>query len=574
MIYKRGLASFLVAIATLIFTTTPSWAENPPRKIFTGWIPYYSKTGLSSAVVNADLIEEVSPFWYSLTGETKILDQYATGNPSVPISTPIATLRSMNFKIIPTITDGTAKGVLAQLLILNTSRANIISTIVNLVNQYNYDGIDLDFENFAFLDGNTTWPTTAPLWVQFVKELSQTLHAQGKILSITSPVAFDPATGKRGYYVYSWPEIAQYIDRLRIMTYDFSVAKPGPIGPINWTEDAVKYAISVMPASKVFVGLAGYGRDWITKVDGICPADVASAIKVGAKAATFVMRDALNLAASYGVTPTWDATSGENTFSYQKTYIGNTSAGLATQCTASRTAWYMDAKSYALRTNLVAKYRLGGVAEWTLGMEDQTAAQTIRDIAKNIAPDVVNAKIATDTDSGLLGDLISLNGAFSLPDTTPLIGLPVRVESKNALTDWHPIFSGLTGTDGSISIKSKFGENTSLRVVSDGTWERLASQSQVKEIKISKLISWSAPSSIRQGVSYSIKGQIQPKSSDQKVKLFINGVKSAETLTDVDGRFTIPLIYDKLGIISVKLNLDGDSRFAESSSKLTQILVR
>mgnify|MGYP003334482882 FL=1 len=453
MIYKRGLTSFLVAITTLIFTTTPSWAENPPRKIFTGWIPYYSKTGLSSAVVNADLIEEVSPFWYSLTGETKILDQYATGNPSVPISVPIATLRSMNFKIIPTITDGTAKGVLAKLLASNTSRTNIISTIVTLVNQYNYDGIDLDFENFAFLDGNTTWPITAPLWVQFVKELSQTLHAQGKILSITSPVAFDPATGKRGYYVYSWPEIAQYIDRLRIMTYDFSVAKPGPIGPINWTEDAVKYAISVMPASKVFVGLAGYGRDWITKVDGICPADVASAIKVGAKAATFVMRDALNLAASYGVTPTWDATSGENTFSYQKTYIGNTSAGLATQCTASRTAWYMDAKSYALRTNLVAKYRLGGVAEWTLGMEDQTAAQTIRDIAKNIAPDVVNAKIATDTDSGMLGDLISLNGAFSLPDTTPLIGLPVRVESKNASTDWHPIFSGLTGTDGSISIK-------------------------------------------------------------------------------------------------------------------------
>ena len=188
--------------------------------------------------------------------------------------------------------------------------------------------------------------------------------------------------------------------------------------------------------------------------------------------------------------------------------------------------------------------------------------------------DVVNAKIATDTDSGMLGDLISLNGAFSLPDTTPLIGLPVRVESKNASTDWHPIFSGLTGTDGSISIKSKFGENTSLRVVSDGTWERLASQSQVKEIKISKLISWSAPSSMRQGVSYSIKGQIQPKSSDQKVKLFINGVKSSETLTDMDGRFTIPLIYDKLGIIGVKLNIDGDSRFAESSSKLTQILVR
>ena len=85
----RKLASILIALATLFTSENIAVADNPPRKILTGWIPYYSKTGLSSAVVNADIIAEVSPFWYSLTKENKILDQYATGNPSIPISTQI-----------------------------------------------------------------------------------------------------------------------------------------------------------------------------------------------------------------------------------------------------------------------------------------------------------------------------------------------------------------------------------------------------------------------------------------------------------------------------------------------------
>ena len=220
-------------------------------------------------MTNAEIISEVSPFWYALASASKITDQYSIGNPSVPISVPIATMRSMNFKIIPTITDGTGKGALAKFLAIDASRASIIQNIISLINQNNYDGIDLDFENFAFVDGNTTWPTTAPLWTQFIKELSTALHAQNKILSITSPVAFDPATGKKGYYVYSWPAISNYIDRLRIMAYDYSVATAGPIGPINWTEAAVSYAASVISPSKIYIGIPAYGRDWVTNVSGI-----------------------------------------------------------------------------------------------------------------------------------------------------------------------------------------------------------------------------------------------------------------------------------------------------------------
>ena len=213
--YLKLLSVF--TLSSLIFFSSSysltAKADNPPRKILTGWLPYYGmKTALPSAVQNSDLIRDVSPFWYTVKDENTITDLYTPANPSVPISVPIATLQSMNFTIIPTITDGTNKGVLAAVLAKDSARANLVRALVNLSMTNSYNGIDLDFENFAFVDGNTTWTTTAPNWVRFISELSTALHLQGKVLSVTTPVAFDPVSGKKGYFVYDWPHIAQFIE--------------------------------------------------------------------------------------------------------------------------------------------------------------------------------------------------------------------------------------------------------------------------------------------------------------------------------------------------------------------------
>ena len=166
-----GLA-LLVALSTL---ASPAQADNPPRKIMTGWIPYYSmKTALPDVLNNTDLIKEVMPFWYTLKFDSTlktpvVTDLYAPANPSVPISEPLTALRNAGFSIIPTITDGTSKLVLAGLLKSPTSRTQVVNAIMNLVRTNNYDGIDIDFEGFAFVDGNDTWKATAPLWVAFIR---------------------------------------------------------------------------------------------------------------------------------------------------------------------------------------------------------------------------------------------------------------------------------------------------------------------------------------------------------------------------------------------------------------------
>ena len=82
-------------------------------------------------------------------------------------------------------TDGTGKLELSNYLASSTTRATIVKTIVDLVLKNDFDGIDLDYEGFAFVDGNTTWPKTAPRWVALVKELSVALRAHNKLLSIS-----------------------------------------------------------------------------------------------------------------------------------------------------------------------------------------------------------------------------------------------------------------------------------------------------------------------------------------------------------------------------------------------------
>ena len=579
------ITSLLLVLATLLSPLAQA-ADNPPRKILTGWIPYYSmKTALPDALNNSDLIKEVMPFWYTLKFDGKakaavISDLYAPANPSVPISEPLTALRNAGYSIIPTITDGTDKLVLAGLLKSPTSRAQIITSIVNLVTANNYDGIDLDFEGFAFVDGNTTWSATAPLWVAFVKELSAALHAQNKLLSISTPYVLNPNDAQKGYFVYSWAAVASSIDKLRIMTYDYSVSKAGPLGPITWAERTVQYAVSIMPASKIFVGVPGYGRDWVTAVSGICPANVSGTVKVGAKAATFVMRDAASLAATYGATPTYNEQYGEMTFSYQKVYNGTTDSGLSTSCTASRTAWYQDAKSWALRAALVTKYRIGGITAWTFGMEEPLAMESIRQVAKDIAPDQVNAVASIDKASVEYGDAITVSGALTIKDKSPVANVSVRIEGKSGTDSTYRLLAtATTGVDGTFQKPLIIGRTTAIRIHSDATWERSEGVSPDIVLSVNRVLNLSAPTAAKSGDDIAISGNLRPRVAGNylQIESFVGGIwkpLGQPVITDAQGVFSLTIAGQPRSILTLRATVAADALWAVVTSPTFNIIIR
>ena len=597
---KLRIAIVLLLCTILSFSLSSNAVENQPRTIVTGWIPYYSvKTVLpfikklpttnspiagapitcepseysaeSIAALNAsylftnkDIMKEVMPFWFSLKSPTLIRNDYLTGNPSWPMADTLCLMRKTGLKIIPTMTDGTDKLVLAGYLANPQTRTTIVNTIVDLINKNGFDGIDLDFEGFAFVDPNTTWAKTAPNWVNFIKELSLQLQAAQKLLSVSTPYVFNPTEKQKGYTVYAWAEIASSIDRLRIMTYDYSVARPGPIGPIAWTEKTLKYAISIMPASKVFIGLPGYGRDWITSIVGTCPTNAPAGLKVGSRAATFKMSYANTKAAIDKATPVFDVKNSEATYSYVQIFNGLTSKGAATSCTVSRTVWYQNDRSYTERMNLVAKYQLGGAALWTLGMEDPTATTAMRSVALAIAPDAVKSSLtieSVESNTVNYGDIFTLKGLLTLKDMTPIAGLVVSIEMKReAETAWTSIAALTTAEDGSISTPITIGGSAAFRLTTTGTWERAESTSNVELVTVRPKLTLERPTSVQHGKPIRIVGKILPLTTGAAVELqrMVAGTWQnirVSSVTDTNGEFSLETSEVARGILVLRVQI-------------------
>ena len=615
---KNKTTSLLVVITTLLGLLVPSpvhtasASNKEPRKIVTGWIPYYSidrvlprvrkltpsiPTGVNQPAVcdssqygptenaaiessylfrNKDLMKEVLPFWFSLKSPTLIRNDYNTGNPSWPMADTVCLLRRAGMQVIPTMTDGTAKLVLAGYLANPTTRTTIVNSIVNLVNVNGFDGIDLDYEGFAFVDGNTTWTRTAPLWVAFIKELSVALRTNKKILSVTTPYLYDPSEKQKGYFVYAWADIASSIDRLRIMTYDFNVAKPGPNAPISWVDKTLRYAISIMPSSKVYVGLPGYGRDWITAVQGKCPVSAPPGLKAGAKASTFLMVNAERKAVIDNAIPVFDATVSEATYSYVQTYNGLTADGASTTCNVSRTVWYQNSRSYAERMALVSKYRLGGAALWTLGMEDQLSTTEMRNAALAMAPDTVVSSMSLSgvtQGSVFYADQFNVSGLFTLKDKSPIVGLPVALEINRGGV-WTKVAELVTDTNGSINAPITLASSAGIRLTTLATWERTDSITPEQIVTVKSKILIDRPNSASRAASFTIKAQLLPQVLGKSAILQKNtngkwqNVGTAVT-SDATGAFTFSTVENNRGILTMRVQVG-----TELTSETFAIIIR
>jgi hypothetical protein len=356
------------------------------------------------------------------------------------------------------------------------------------------------------------------------------------------------------------------------MAYDYSTTTPGPIGPLAWTEDAVKYAVSQMPASKVYVGIPAYGRDWITKVDGVCPAAFAKTIVVGGRAA-FTMKDGVELSKIYGGAPKYNEVIAENSYVYKKTYTDPTNSAIS--CTATRTTWYPDERSFAVRAALVGKYRLGGVAIWTFGKESDEAARAIKAAAQAIAPDVVVSALSTDLEQIGYGSTFNLIGSFKLPDKTPIAGIAVRLEIKNSTdTNWRTISAGTTDANGMIKVPAIVGEKSQIRLVSEGSWERLEGKSAEKSIAVAPSILMQIPSSIKISSNYQISGQIYPAANSIPVTILRNGKVLGVFTTDTAGKFTFTLNEKEIGLASFQAEIAANAKMNAGSSQSYPILVR
>ena len=581
---KRIIGLLLIGLFSLNITSInlANADDRALRKIFSGWMTDYSTYGdttkgqiqaMDFVVAHADMFAQVHPFWYTLTSATTIKDKYLAQN-SIDKAIPISTMQSLGIKVIPTITDGTAEGALSKIMGNDADRATLIKSISDLVTVNNYDGIDLDFEGFAFVDKIATWPTIQPRWVKFITELSTTLHAQSKLLSVTTPYLLDPVTGKKGYYFYAWPEISNYIDRLNIMAYDYHKfdTAAGPIGPINWFEPSLIYALKSVAPWKIYIGTPNYGYNWVTKVTGVCPTNTPASEKISSNAAIIHQLKAQAILDKPGAVATYNEKYGETNILYTAEFNGVNKSNTPTSCKVNHSAWYLDARGYNARAKLVEQYRLGGISEWEIGYGDNLAIEEVKKVAIAMGQDKVVGDVTASAENINYGEGITFNGSFKLADGRPVVNVPVFIELKRPSGNTRKSITQ-TGPDGTFQTKVLLGESTNISFTTDETWDRTLGITPEKVIGISRVISWNIPASMKHGVAYKVTGQIQPRIAGIKVSLDDgNALASAETLAD--GKFEIVVTATKIGVKQFRIVTEPETGFIGSKSAFTSVLVR
>ncbi|MDO8389418.1 MAG: HAD-IA family hydrolase [Actinomycetota bacterium] len=331
------------------------------------WAPYWElDVATASIATNGALIHEVSPFWYTAKDASTIT--YAANITVADTATFEAAARASGAKVIPSVTDSTGPGAMAAILADPFARERHVQALVAIAKTY--DGIDIDYEAFAFTDAYATWEATRPNWVAFVQELAAALHDDGKLLVVTIPPVYDTErTPDSGRWVYDPKAIGEVADAIRVMAYDYSVETPGPIAPIEWVQTVVRaFKQLVADDSKIVLGIPLYGRNWVTATKGTCPDGTPGRVSPSQIEVAALMQE-------HTVVPVHDPTFEEAVFTYQR--LDDTGV-----CTQTREVRFMDALGVLARIDLARTERIGGVAFWAMGFETADTWAAIAPVAR------------------------------------------------------------------------------------------------------------------------------------------------------------------------------------------------
>lgn len=248
--------------------------------------------------------------------------------------------RTAPMMVLTNFEDGTFSSDLAHTVLSNTAvQDNMISNVLGTMQMKGYMALNIDFEYVP--------PADRLLYNQLLQRLVDTLHPHGILVS--SAVAPKLSADQKGtlYEAHDYAEHGRILDFVIIMTYEWgwSGGPPLAVAPINEVVKVLKYAMSVIPAEKIMMGMPLYGYDWTLPY-----------VKGGKWAPTISPKEAVNRAAKYGSEIHFDSESQSPYFNYYD------EQGL------QHVVWFEDARSVQAKFNVVKVYKLRGVSYWVLGV--------------------------------------------------------------------------------------------------------------------------------------------------------------------------------------------------------------
>lgn len=379
-----AMLAVLAAVVVIVFAPDNEPPALQPVIPVDGWAPYWALDDSAKEISRrAGSMREVSPFWFKVTGVDRIEIE---ANVSEKLIRKFLK-KTRDAQVVPSIVDRLPAGEMAAILADPTTRRRHVEAILEFAREGKYDGIDVNYEKFAFSDGRESWEATRPNWVSFVSELAAELHREGRTLTVSIPVVYDAGrTSQSGYWVYDYGAIVDHVDFIRMMAYDESVQEPGPIASLDFVQRSIDGAIKATgQPRKLVLGIPAYGRNWAVSTTGVCPTPNAEKDISVPGTTTVTARSVDDLIERRNASPVYDATTAEWSFSYQLEIKDDT-----TTCVQTRQVHYVDAEGVRARMDLAIRAGLGGVALWALGFDDDEVWDAVLIDATLPEPDTEN----------------------------------------------------------------------------------------------------------------------------------------------------------------------------------------
>ncbi len=356
-----------------------------------GWIPWWQDTdGVKSATKQIKKLDTIHPFAFEVKINGELVDK--AGLKDRNWRNLIKTAGRNDVDVIPSIlwNDG---ATIHNILSDKNKRADHIENIVDMVEDGDFDGVDIDYESKL--------SETKDYFSAFLRELKDELN--DKLLTCTVEARTPPDSLYRTVpatieYANDYKEIAKYCDVFELMTYDQQRAdlklndmRKGepymPVADVAWVEKVLELALEDIPAHKIMLGVPTYGREWTVTVapDWYKTYKGNGAInqpEVKKIAKTNKVKEGRNLAGEASFTffpkdspfkildqlPVPDGTRlGFEAASKALLFANMTKIEVPVEL-----VWYSDATAISQKVDLAKKYNLRGVAIFKIdGDEDQ-----------------------------------------------------------------------------------------------------------------------------------------------------------------------------------------------------------
>lgn len=218
-------------------------------------------------------------------------------------------------------------------------KAQTIATIFDLLNQYDFAGVNIDFENM--------YPEDRYLFNAFIQDLASALRPAGYLTTLAvAPKAADfPNAPWVGAFDYA--SLGAAADIVFVMTYEWGWVggPPMAIAPLPQVRQVLQYAVTQISPLKIIQGVPLYAYDW----------PLPDTEETRATALNLV--DVYNLAYRYGAVINYDPVAQSPWFRY----INDQGV--------EHEVWLEDARSVQAKYELAQSLNLRGVGYWAHGNE-------------------------------------------------------------------------------------------------------------------------------------------------------------------------------------------------------------